>query len=91
MDLEGWLLISHHPVVNFPPPDGEASPLFCLPHVGVTDLKGLTALHEVDGRRLHRAVVLYTGRETLPFDSDHWALPVSALWQLGARPVRKRQ
>jgi predicted AAA+ superfamily ATPase len=52
--------------------------------VGVVDLKGLTALREVAGKRFHRGVVLYTGRETLPFGSDLWALPVSALWQLGA-------
>lgn len=55
------------------------------PTVGVADLKGLTALREVAGKRFHRGVVLYTGRETLPFGSDLWALPVSALWQLGAR------
>jgi predicted AAA+ superfamily ATPase len=59
--------------------------------VGVADLKGLTTLREVAGKRFHRGVVLYTGRETLPFGSDLWALPVSALWQLGAQPVRKRR
>ena len=59
--------------------------------VGVADLKGLSALREVAGKRFHRGVVLYTGRETLPFGSDLWALPVSALWQLGARREKKRQ
>ncbi|MBI4541940.1 MAG: ATP-binding protein [Gemmatimonadetes bacterium] len=59
--------------------------------VGVADLKGLEALREVAGKRFHRGIVLYTGRETLPFGSDLWALPVSALWQLGPRPVRKRR
>ncbi len=59
--------------------------------VGVGDLKGLKAFREVAGKRFHRGVVLYTGREALPFGSDLWALPVSALWQLGARPVRKRR
>ena len=59
--------------------------------VRAADMKGLTALREVAGKRFHRGVVLYTGRETLPFGSDLWALPVSALWQLGAKPVRKRR
>lgn len=59
--------------------------------VGVADLKGLTALREVVGKRFYRGVVLYTGRETLPFGSNLWALPVSALWQLGAQPVRTRR
>lgn len=59
--------------------------------VGGADLKGLAALREVAGKRFQRGVVLYTGREAVPFGSDLWALPVSALWQLGAQPVRKRR
>lgn len=59
--------------------------------IGAADLTGLAALREVAGKRFHRGVILYTGRETLPFGPDLWVLPVSALWQLGARPVRKRQ
>jgi uncharacterized protein len=59
--------------------------------VGVGDVKGLVALREAAGKRFHRGVVLYTGRETLPFGSDLWALPVTALWQLGVRPARKRR
>lgn len=49
--------------------------------IGPADLKGLTALREVAGKRFHRGVVLYTGREALPFGPDLWALPLSALWQ----------
>ncbi len=41
------------------------------------------------GKRFHRGVVLYTGRETLPFGPDLWGLPMTALWQLGTQPVRK--
>jgi len=59
--------------------------------VGAADLKGLTALREIAGKRFHRGVVLYTGREALPFGPDLWALPVSALWQFGAQSVRKRK
>jgi hypothetical protein len=59
--------------------------------VAATDLKGLAALHEVAGKRFHRGVVLYTGRESLPFGSNLWALPVSTLWQPGKQPARKRR
>ena len=59
--------------------------------VGAADFKGLAALREVAGKRFHRGAVLYTGREALPFAADLWALPVSALWQLGVRPVRRRR
>jgi hypothetical protein len=58
--------------------------------VGAADLKGLEALREVAGRRFHRGVVLYTGRETLPLGSNLWALPVNALWELGARRKSRR-
>ncbi len=57
--------------------------------IGSADFKGLEALREVAGKRFHRGVVLYTGRETLPFGADLWALPMSALWQFGAQTARK--
>jgi predicted AAA+ superfamily ATPase len=58
--------------------------------VAAADFRGLAALREVAGKRFHRGVVLYTGREALPFGSDLWALPMNALWQLGALPVKNR-
>ena len=54
--------------------------------VGAADFKGLAALREIAGKRFHRGVVLYTGREALPFGRDLWALPVSAIWQVEATP-----
>ena len=59
--------------------------------VGTADMRGLEALREIGGKRFHRGVVLYTGLESLPFGPDLWALPVSALWQLGARAVRSKR
>jgi predicted AAA+ superfamily ATPase len=50
--------------------------------LGKADFKGLEGLREAAGRRFRRGIVLYTGREALPFGADLWALPVSALWQL---------
>lgn len=52
--------------------------------VGTADMKGLMALREISGRRFHRGIVLYTGRETLPFGPTLWALPLTALWEIGA-------
>jgi hypothetical protein len=48
--------------------------------VAAQDFKGLRALAEIAGRRFHRGIVLYTGPESVPFEKDLFALPVSALW-----------
>ena len=53
--------------------------------VGAGHFKGLEALRLDAGKRFHRGIVLYTGREALPFGRDLWALPLNALWTLGAR------
>lgn len=52
------------------------------------DFKGLRALAELNSHRFHRGVVLYTGSESIPFGPRLHALPVSALWQLGATKVK---
>jgi uncharacterized protein len=49
--------------------------------VGFGDLKGLNALRDAAGKHFHRGVVLYSGRESLPFGRDLWALPIGALWR----------
>jgi hypothetical protein len=36
------------------------------------------------GPRFHWGIVLYTGSEGIPFGKNMQALPVSALWTLGA-------
>ncbi len=58
--------------------------------VGPADLRGLGALREVAGTRFHRGIVLYTGREALPFGPGLWALPLSALWHLPAPTAKGR-
>lgn len=55
--------------------------------ISATDFRGLKAFRELTGKRFHRGVLLYTGNETLPFGPDLIALPISALWTLGAREV----
>jgi predicted AAA+ superfamily ATPase len=49
--------------------------------LGANDIQGLKAMAETVGDRFHRGIVLYTGRETLPFGSRIHAVPISALWQ----------
>lgn len=52
--------------------------------VGPSDFRGLRALAELAGKRFHRGVVLYAGRETVPFGDRLWAVPLSGLWEWGA-------
>ena len=43
--------------------------------------KGLRALQNSVGERLHRGIVLYSGQHVLPFGDRLWAVPLSALWE----------
>lgn len=52
--------------------------------VGAGDFKGLRVLAEALGKRFKKGVVLYMGRETIPFGRKMFALPLGALWELGA-------
>ncbi len=52
--------------------------------VGAGDFKGLRALAEALGKRFIKGIVLYTGRETIPFGEKIFALPLGSLWELGA-------
>ena len=49
--------------------------------VSQADFKGLAFLRDKLGSRFAMAVVLYTGKQALPFGDRLWALPYSALWQ----------
>ena len=51
--------------------------------VGSQDFKGLKELAATTGDRFLRGVVLYTGRESIPYGSSLFALPVDALWKVG--------
>jgi uncharacterized protein len=48
------------------------------------DFRGLRLLAEATGKRFHRGIVLYAGSQSLPFGPKLSALPISALWRLGA-------
>jgi uncharacterized protein len=58
--------------------------------VKAQDFKGLQAMSESLGPRFHRGIVLYTGSEGIPFGKNMQALPVSALWMLGAMKNTKQ-
>ena len=44
------------------------------------DFRGLQALQETARKKFHRGIVLYQGKETIPFGKDQWAIPIDALW-----------
>ncbi|WP_018461851.1 ATP-binding protein [Thermus oshimai] len=46
------------------------------------DFRGLKGLAQALGPRFHRGVVLYLGRESVPFGPNLHALPLEALWRL---------
>ena len=48
--------------------------------VADADFRGLHAFAEMAGKRLRAGVVLYAGRDTLPFGDRMWAVPLEALW-----------
>lgn len=51
--------------------------------VDAKDFKGLRHLQETESALFQRGIVLYAGRELLPFGKDLWAVPLS-LWWAGA-------
>jgi predicted AAA+ superfamily ATPase len=50
------------------------------------DVKGLRAMAQTLGDRFHRGILLYAGQETIPFAHNIHALPIAALWLMGAMP-----
>jgi len=53
--------------------------------VGPDDFRGLRRLAEHLGDDFVAGIVLYTGTSTLPFGDRLRAMPVSSLWEVGAR------
>jgi len=47
------------------------------------DFKGLRHLQDTEGALFQRGIVLYTGREVVPFGDRLWAVPVSVWWAGG--------
>jgi predicted AAA+ superfamily ATPase len=49
-----------------------------------SDLRGMRFLRDLAGDRFRRGIILCLAKEPSIVDRDVWALPVSALWRLGA-------
>jgi hypothetical protein len=49
--------------------------------IGHSDTRGIEAFALAAGKRFHRGILLYAGREVVPFAADIHALPVSSLWR----------
>ncbi len=69
-------------------PDGRVVGIEVKATVGLSrkDGKGLEAFRQAAGDRFHRGVILYAGQQLLPFGERTWAMPMDALWRLGAGP-----
>lgn len=44
------------------------------------DLSGMTDFSQAAGKRFVRGIILYTGRQTVPFAANLHAIPINALW-----------
>jgi predicted AAA+ superfamily ATPase len=49
--------------------------------VSARDVRGMAALSGASGSRFLRGVVLYTGRQVVPFAANIHAIPLAALWR----------
>ncbi|RHW25952.1 hypothetical protein D0Z08_16600 [Nocardioides immobilis] len=60
--------------------DGDPAAPHSIEHLPQHNFKGLTYLRDKSKDRFAMGVVLYTGKQPLPFGDRLWALPCSALW-----------
>ncbi|MCE2972354.1 MAG: ATP-binding protein [Sediminibacterium sp.] len=49
--------------------------------INESDFKGIRELASLAGKDFIGGIVLYNGKEVLPFDKELWAIPFYALWQ----------
>jgi len=49
--------------------------------VKVQDFKGIQVLEKLTGKDFIGAIILYAGKEVVPFGKNLWAVPYSILWQ----------
>ena len=48
--------------------------------VTIQDFKGIKAFEELTGKDFAGGVVLYAGKDAVPFGKNLWAVPFFALW-----------
>lgn len=49
--------------------------------ITIQDFKGIKAFAELTGKDFAGVVVLYSGKEVIPFGKNLWAVPFFILWQ----------
>ena len=69
-------------VLESPAGDGVGFEVKAGRSVDAGDLKGMRVLADQAGKRFIRGVVLYGGREIVPFGSNMHALPLQLVWQM---------
>ena len=64
-------------------PDGSVFAIEVKKSESVTndDFKGIRALAELAQKEFTGGVVLYTGKDVVPFGKNLWAVPVYIIWQ----------
>ncbi len=58
--------------------------------VNESDFRGLHQLAQATGKRFQRGILLYRGESWLPFGPKMYALPMSAVWRLGAQEAASK-
>ncbi|MDD5585512.1 MAG: ATP-binding protein [Alphaproteobacteria bacterium] len=53
--------------------------------VGPDDFSGLKTLREHAGKNFSRGIVLYLGRDTVPFSDDMVAMPLESMWKFNMK------
>jgi predicted AAA+ superfamily ATPase len=48
--------------------------------VGANDFKGLRALKQTAGKKFRRGLILYMGKESVPFGDELYAVAIASLW-----------
>lgn len=48
--------------------------------LSTNDFKGLRTLAELLGKRLHRGLIIYLGKNSTAFGKNLWTVPISELW-----------
>jgi predicted AAA+ superfamily ATPase len=59
--------------------------------LGGADVAGIEAFRAAAGKRFRRGIILYLGREVVPFAADVHALPIGALWGAKNRVVSESE
>lgn len=49
--------------------------------VGANDFKGLRVLAQTVGKKFRRGIVLYAGKESVPFGDELYSIPIQAVWR----------